>query len=90
MYWLAPLVGITAAVLLVRLFLIQVRKLLEEAAGVVRTWRTVRQYLAWHPGSTEGRVRRPEPQAQAHAHAHAHAQRCVAESDRTPLGPELP
>lgn len=63
MYWLASLVGMTAAVSLARLLLIQVRKLLEEVAGVVRTWRTVRRDLALHRGSAEGRVCRPESQA---------------------------
>lgn len=82
MYWLASLVGMTTAVLLARLLLVQVRKLLEEVAGVVRTWRTIRQALTLQSGSAEGRVRWPEPQAAA--------QECGTESDRTPPSPELP
>lgn len=82
MYWLTSLVGMTTAVLLARLLLVQVRKLPEEVAGVVRTWRTVRQDLALPRGTAEERVGRPEPQADA--------QERGTESDRTPPGPALP
>jgi hypothetical protein len=81
-YWLACLVAMTTAVLLARLLLIQVRKLLEEVAGVVHTWRAVRRDLALHPGSTGWRARRPEPQVDA--------QECGAESEPSAPGPELP
>jgi len=78
-YWLASLLGMTTAVSLAQLLLVQVRKLLEEAARVVRTWHSVRQDVALHRGSAEGRVGRPEPQADA--------QGWGTESDRTPLVP---
>jgi hypothetical protein len=67
---------------LARLLLAQVRKLLEEVAGVVRTRRTVRQALAPAPRIHRGQARRPEPQADA--------QGCGTESDRTPPDRELP
>jgi hypothetical protein len=67
---------------LARLLLIQVRKLLDEVARVVRTWRTVRRDLALHRGSAEERVCRPESQVDA--------QECGAESEPSAPGPELP
>jgi hypothetical protein len=53
-YWLACLVAMTTAVLLARLLLVQVRKLLEEVAGVVHTWRAVRRDLAVTPDPPYG------------------------------------
>jgi hypothetical protein len=82
MYWLACLVGMTTALFLARLFLVQVRMLLEEVARVVCTWRAIREDLTLRGTSTEERIGHPEPQAEAKEHG--------AERDRTPPRPELP
>jgi hypothetical protein len=79
-YRLASLARTAATVLLTRLLLAQVRELLEEAAGVVRTWRTAREDLTLAGRSAEGRVGHPEAQAEG----------CGAERDRTLPRPELP
>lgn len=53
MHWLACLVGMTTAVFLVRLLLVQFRKFLEEVARVVRAWRAIREDLKLGGRSTE-------------------------------------
>jgi hypothetical protein len=90
-YWLACLVAMTTAVLLGRLLLVQVRKLLEEVAGVVHTWRAVRRDLALHPGSTGWRARRPSRKSTPrNAELRASPLLRVPNSRETPTAPHPP